>query len=93
MSHEKAIGSEKFRYDVEGGTIVLPSLKFIKSGVIRKLRKLDETDQMFSLFETLLPEDQLDLVDELTGEQLTELATAWRDFSGVSMGESAASSS
>lgn len=87
MSHEKAIGTEKFRYPVDGGEIVLPNLKRVKAGVIRKVRNLDDIDQMFTLFELLSSPEQLALIDELETDELEDLAQKWRDFSGTSAGE------
>lgn len=93
MSHEKAVGYEKFEYDTGEGIIYLPNMKRLKSGVLRKIRNLTDADQMYTLFELVLTDDQLALLDELDGDELEVLVKEWNEFSGVSLGESAASSS
>ncbi|WP_037183833.1 hypothetical protein [Rhodococcoides fascians] len=44
-----------FEFTTEDGTkIVLPPFKSVKPGVMRKIRKLDQADQFFTILETVL---------------------------------------
>lgn len=78
-----------FNYTTEDGTdITLPRFDSVKPGVIRKIRKLSDVDQFFTVLETLADEDTLAVIDELEQEEFQSLQEAWFKHSGVDMGES-----
>ncbi|PRB08617.1 hypothetical protein CQ047_12110 [Microbacterium sp. MYb72] len=83
---------EKFHYTIGETEITLPRFEDIEVGVIRKIRKLGQVDQILTLIESYLDEVQLEAFDTLTREGLEEFATAWRTGSSVTLGESSASS-
>lgn len=85
------MATEKFHHRLEDGReVVLPHMKNIKVGVIRKLRDEDEAGQMFGILEAVADPDMLAIIDDLDGEQMEELMSAWQKAS-VSLGESSAS--
>lgn len=79
---------EPFVYTIGKNKIELPSLSWLKPGLVRKIRHLGEIDQMYTLFELVLPEKQLALLDDLEPDQFEDLCNQWRDHSGVAVGES-----
>lgn len=85
------MAGKTFTKKLNGVTITLPSMKHLPSGVARKIRKLDEGDQFFTMLEMLLDEDQLAEVDKLDGQELEALIVEWNEASEVSLGESSAS--
>lgn len=85
------MAGKTFTKKLNGVTITLPSMKHLPSGVARKIRKLDEGDQFFTMLEMLLSEDELAEVDKLDGQELEALIVEWNEASDVSLGESSAS--
>jgi len=85
------MAGKKFTKKLNGVTITLPSMKHLPSGVARKIRKLDEGDQFFTMLEMLLDDQQLAEVDKLDGQELEALIVEWNEASEVSLGESSAS--
>lgn len=85
------MSGKKFVKELNGVTITLPSMNHLPSGVARKIRKLDEGDQLFTMLEMLLDEDELAEVDKLDGQELEALIVEWHEASEVSLGESSAS--
>ena len=73
-----------------GVEIALPPMNRIKSGVIRKNRKLDPVDAAFTIIESIADEDTLAKIDDLDTEALNDLMEKWQ--AGVSVGESEGSS-
>lgn len=76
--------------------ITLPRFKQIPFGVMRKLRKLSEGEQMFVLLETLaergqIAESTLEVLDDLPLDAVKDLMDAWAGDSQTSVGESTAS--
>ncbi|MFC4124937.1 hypothetical protein [Nocardia rhizosphaerae] len=71
--------------DVE---ITLPSLSYLKPGLMRKIRGRSELDQFFMLLEMHLNEEQLAAIDDLDPDEFAEFTDSWREHSGVSLGES-----
>lgn len=82
--------NEKFHYPTKGGEIVVPHISKIKGGLLRKYRKLDEMDMVFSIIEELVDDDTLALIDDLEQGELEKFMAAWQ--TGVSVGESSGSS-
>jgi hypothetical protein len=84
---------EKFHYKLpDGYEVVLPHFNEIKMKVIRATRKLPQADQVFTLLESFLSEEDLAHIDELTREEFTDFQVAWSKESGVGLGESSGSS-
>lgn len=82
---------EKFRWTSPAGVeIVLPHMKSIKSGIIRRHRKEEGVDFIFSVLEELADADTLAKVDELDTGELNTLVEKWQ--AEVTPGESAGSS-
>ncbi|NEW49332.1 hypothetical protein GV792_04650 [Nocardia cyriacigeorgica] len=73
--------------------IVLPSLSYLKPGLVRRIRRMGDVDAMYTLFEIALSEEQLAVVDEMDPDEYETLLDEWRAHSGVSLGESSASTS
>lgn len=82
---------EKFHYEYDGKKINLPKFSNLPFGVIRKLRKQDETDQMFLLFEETADDRSLKVIDSMTVDEVAKLMEAWQKDGGVTVGESSAS--
>lgn len=79
---------EKFHFEHEGKKFELPLMSNLKFGVIRKLRKETQQEQMFMLLEMVANKRALDAIDDMTGEEVGELFEEWQKASGVDMGES-----
>lgn len=83
---------EKFHYKLpDGHEIVLPKMENVKTGIMRKTRKLAPLDQVFTMLEALLTEEDLAHTDDMDREEFNDLMEAWRADSSVSVGESSAS--
>ena len=83
---------EKFNWTSPGGVkIVLPHMDKIKGGLIRKHRKLDAVDMMFSILEDTVDETTLTKIDDLDRGDLTALFEGWQAESAT-VGESSGSS-
>ena len=86
------MSENKFVYEVKPGVeISLPLMQDMPIGVLRRTRKLDTLDAMFTQFEVLLTEDELSYLDDLTMGDAELLLAAWTEASTVSPGESTAS--
>ena len=85
---------EKFHYTLpDGHEITLPRFENVPMGVIRKTRKLAQADQVFTMIEEFLGEDDLEHLDKLDRSGFEQLMNAWKDNSTIDLGESSASSS
>jgi hypothetical protein len=85
--------SEKFHYRTESGAeIVLPRFNNTPVGVIRKLRNASDLDQAFGILEAVADEAALAEIDKLGATEFNAFASAWRDESQMTPGESSASS-
>ena len=83
----KTSNKDDFVKDVNGAELRLPSMANLKTGLLRKIRRLGDTDAIFTLLEILLPTESLDVLDEMTSEEFEELCAEWREHSGISLGE------
>ena len=84
---------EKFHHILpDGYELVLPRFENIEVGVVRRIRKLGQIDQIFTLLEHYLDEEALEHFDKLQREDLEGFANAWRAGSSNTLGESSASS-
>lgn len=79
-----------FTYTYNGQTITLPKFGNFPFGVIRKIRKLEDEEQVYSLLELVTKDypKTLDIIDEMYADDVAELVTAWQEDAGVSLGES-----
>lgn len=82
---------EKFHYDHDGREIILPKFRTMPIGIVRKSRKLGETEQLFSIIEAMADADALAVIDDMDVDGLKDLFQKWQADSGVTVGESSAS--
>lgn len=82
---------EQFHHTFRGQEITLPHYKHIPVGVVRRLRKENEAEQLFGLLEAVATPDALEVIDQMGAEDLQEMMAVWQAASRVSMGESSAS--
>lgn len=81
--------SDKFVYEVDSRKkITLPKFGQVPFGVIRKSRKMDAEEQFYFMFEELLDEKGLAVLDSLTADQVADLMDSWQNEAGVGLGES-----
>lgn len=82
---------EQFHWTSPSGVeITLPHMSNIKTGIIRRHRKEEPTDFIFSVLEETADEAMLAKVDDLGTADLNALVEKWQE--GASLGESAGSS-
>ncbi len=79
--------NEDFVYEYDGETITLPSLATVSAGFVRRTRKLSPADQLFTLIEEEADADALAVIDRMAGAEFTAFQKAWREHSGVGLGE------
>ncbi|MGW6725037.1 hypothetical protein ACWF9G_03945 [Nocardia sp. NPDC055029] len=85
---QPAIVKDDFTYTVDGADIVLPSLSYLKPGLVRRIRRLGDVDAMYTLLELSLAPEALAVLDEMDPDAYHQLLEAWRAHSGLSLGES-----
>lgn len=86
------MATEQFHWTSPAGVeIVLPHLNKIKAGIVRRHRKADVVDFIFSMLEEVADEDMLAKADDLETEEINDLFKAWQG-AGASVGESVSSS-
>lgn len=82
---------EKFHWTSPNGVeIVLPHLSKIKSGLLRRFRKLEEIDMVFSIIEEIADPETLAAIDDLEQGELEKFMADWQ--AGAKVGESSRSS-
>lgn len=80
--------STDFTYTLEdGSTISLPAFNTVKPGVIRKIRKLSDVDQFFTVLETLADEDTIAKIDDMDHDTFEDFQKEWFRHAGVDVGE------
>ncbi|MFB8282046.1 hypothetical protein [Nocardia colli] len=79
---------DDFVYKVGDVELHLPSLSYLKPGLIRRIRRLGDVDAMYTLLELTLSAESLAVLDEMDPDAYHELLDAWRIHSGVNLGES-----
>lgn len=80
---------EKFHWTSPSGVeIVLPHMGKIKAGIIRRHRKEEPVDFIFSVLEETADTETLAKVDDLDQTDLNTLVEKWQ--AGASLGESSA---
>lgn len=84
---------EKFHYTTQAGVdITLPKFGNVKSGAVRKLRSSGEMEVIFGILEDMADARALAKIDEMPLPELGEMFKAWQEDTGVTVGESGASS-
>ncbi len=86
-----AKNTDEFVTEIGGVTVKLPLLSNMKTGLVRKIRKLEAGDQVFTIIEEVCSEAELAAIDELSQPELAQLMEDWQAASGIEMGESSAS--
>lgn len=84
---------EKFHHQFNDAEIVLPKFKHIPVGVVRKVRRQGEAEQIFTVLEAVADDATLEVIDSMNTEEMQEMVAAWQRDSGVTVGESSASAS
>ncbi|MEV0294530.1 hypothetical protein [Nocardia sp. NPDC050710] len=79
---------EDFVRQVGDVEVRLPSLTYLKPGLIRRIRRLSDVDAMYTLMEMTLPLQALAALDDMDPEEYSTLLEDWREHSGISLGES-----
>ncbi|UQE73839.1 hypothetical protein MYK68_13980 [Gordonia sp. PP30] len=87
--------TEKFHYtlpDEAKTQITLPRFKQIPLGVMRRLRKESDSEQLFGLFEALvdkglMSEADLGALDDIGLGDIEKLMDAWQADGGITAGE------
>lgn len=83
---------EKFHWTSPAGAeITLPRMDQIKAGILRRHRKEEPTDFIFSVLEEISDTETLEKVDDLESRDLNTLVEKWQ--AEVTPGESSRSSS
>lgn len=83
--------TEQFHWTSPSGVeIVLPRMNQIKAGILRRHRKEEPTDFIFSVLEEISDDATLAKVDDLASADLNTLVEKWQ--AEVSPGESSRSS-
>jgi len=75
----------------DGKTVTVPSLAKMNAGIMRRTRRLDEEDRVWTILEFVCDADTIAAIDDLDAEQFEAFMAAWQKHSGVSVGESQAS--
>ncbi|MFC9966338.1 hypothetical protein ACFVH4_19085 [Nocardia ignorata] len=75
----------------EGDTAVevrLPSLTYLKTGVVRAMRGLNDRAAMWFVIEKYATTEMLAAIDDTFPDQMEALMDAWATHSGITLGES-----
>lgn len=89
QDHKKSGDESMFHWTAPDGTnITLPRLESLQAGQLRKYRKLEETDQLFSILEDELSKSELAKVDALTVVELNQMYAAWKEAAAVTIPQS-----
>lgn len=78
---------EPFEFDHDGATYRLAPSNTLTVGFARKIRKLHEADQFFTILEALADDDTLAAIDDMDKTEFTAFREAYFKFSGVTPGE------
>jgi hypothetical protein len=86
--------SKDFAYVAESGaTITVPKFKRIPMGIVRQMRRESPIEQMFLILEKLASKETLAVIDVMGADEFNTFVEAWQADSGITAGESKASSS
>lgn len=88
-----AINVAPYQFTRNGEEYSLPSFAVVRSGVIRRIRNMDEADAFYTLLEEVADERALAATDDMPLNELADLMQNWQAHAGVSLGEFRGSSS
>lgn len=83
---------ETFTYGTGKTKINLPKFNQIPFGVMRRIRKESESEQIFAILEALfdmgkIKEADLDRIDQLDMDAVSDLLAEWQKDAGTTVGE------
>lgn len=84
---------EQFHYVHNGTEFTLPKFKHAPVKVIRRVRSLNQAEQIFAVLEALADDAALAVIDDMEAEQFNTFVTDWQNDSNITVGESSASAS
>jgi hypothetical protein len=87
-----SVKQNQFEFKIPGDrkTYSIPKLQFLRPALLRQMDSMkNQVDRVYALIENYHP-GLVDKFDDM--EQLTALYTAWSEGSGITVGESSASS-
>lgn len=87
------LNTEDYTFEHDGTEHRLPSFATLKSGLIRRIRNLDEADAFYTVLEEVADEDTLAAIDDMEMVELTTIMRGWQEHAEVNLGESRRSSS
>lgn len=87
------MAKDRFSYEHDGKPFEVAHWKDIPIGAMRKLRGASDIDAAFGVVEAVCDEDTLAVVDTMTVDEFNVFYVAWQEASGITLGESEASSS
>ncbi|WP_280358118.1 hypothetical protein [Nocardia otitidiscaviarum] len=79
---------DDFVYPIGDVDVQLPSLSYLKPGLVRRIRRLNDVDALYTLMELTLPVPALQAIDDMDPDEYQTFLNAWRAHSGISLGES-----
>lgn len=86
--------AKTYKFEHKGKTFEIPTLSAMPIGAVRKARKIeDETDKLFTMLETVMPEGSpaLAAIDSMDTETFAKFLEGWTQ--GAPLGESSSSES
>lgn len=78
---------DDFVVTIDDVEIRLPSLAYLKPGLVRRMRRLDNIDALYTLIELCVTPEAQAVLDDMDPEAYAGLLEQWREHSGVSLGE------
>lgn len=82
-----SLNQEPYIFEHNGIEYSLSSFASLKSGLIRRIRNLDEADAFYTVLEEVADEPTLAAIDDMDMLELGEIMRAWQKHAGVSLGE------
>ncbi|MGW5316720.1 hypothetical protein [Nocardia thailandica] len=84
---------DDFVYSLGDTEITMPSLTYLQTGLVRRMRGLGDRAAMWFVLEETGSEEALKAIDETYPDELDAFMSAWAEHSGITLGESEASTS
>lgn len=84
---------ELFHWVHNGTEFTLPKFKHAPIKVIRKVRSLNEAEQIFTVLEAMADDATLDIIDMMEAREFNDFSAAWQKDASITAGESSASAS
>lgn len=84
---------DDFVYDLGGTTVTVPSLTYLQTGLVRRMRGMGDRSAMWFVLEETGSEEALKAIDNTYPDELDAFMDAWVKHSGITPGESSASTS